>query len=155
MLTFTSYKTWISSEMPRIAYLTNLDRYLIYSCVVMLLFWCGESIGIQYFCRGYEVDPLDLTTWCYAVDRILGLVYFATVTVVHVGIFAKTRLRYDPSDKPYPTSPDDRFLSCPHHHQPRCRRRASRACLMWTRCRTYCTSSLVSVPHLTAPRLGR
>jgi hypothetical protein len=61
VLTFIVYKTWIADYLPRIEYITYLDRYLLVAVPVVVIFWTVELIVLLQFC-GEESDEPDEAT---------------------------------------------------------------------------------------------
>lgn len=107
LLTFTGYKIWVSSALPKVAYPTKLDLYLNLTLSVILLFWVVESLILHYVCPHVEDG-----TSCSDYDAVVGLVFFVGWTLLHSVLFFHTRRRHT-DDVPYPAS--RHFKTCRLH----------------------------------------
>jgi len=120
ILTLSVYKTWLAEELPKIPYITKVDKYLTGATVTVGVLWTIETMLLQGLC---EEDSMATFVWtpdefltCYHLDRYFGLAYVSVWTIAHVAIWCCTTLKYPPEgspDRPYPASTT--FRSCPLH----------------------------------------
>jgi len=90
-----------AQELPKIAYITRMDRYLMTAMLVTMIAWTTESVVVKYVCSRNDVDPNDVTSNCQVFDQSFALVYFLLWTLFHMYIVRNVRSYDDDSDRPH------------------------------------------------------